>query len=303
MTRSLAAVPAAALGVALMLSGCAERSDAGAAAPPTTESPAEPAPTAQLPAEGLVLQVAQKGGFVTPEMLAARLPMVSVHADGRVISTGPVPAIYPGPAWPNMQVQQADPSAVRSLVDAALAAGVAEDTDLGSPPVADATTTRFTVTTAEGTAVREVYALYEGEGVGTGLSADQQQARQELAELAARLTDLPLTLGPEGTAPASYEPDAVAAIVRPWTATEDDGLPDDQQALPVQPWPGPALPGEPLGPGITCVLATGEQARSVQQAALGATTLTPWRSEDGALWSVTFRPLLPGEAGCADLAG
>jgi hypothetical protein len=69
-------------------------------------------------------------------------------------------------------------------------------------------------------------------------------------------------------------------------------------------WPGPPLPGERLGrlPDVTCVVATGKQASAVITAAGNANVLTPWTSGD-ATWSVTFRPLLPDESGCADLAG
>jgi hypothetical protein len=69
------------------------------------------------------------------------------------------------------------------------------------------------------------------------------------------------------------------------------------------PWPGPALPGEPIGPlpDLGCVVATGDQATAVIAAARDANVLTPWLSPDDIRWSVTFRPLLPDESGCADL--
>jgi hypothetical protein len=297
VTRLPAAVPATALGLVLLLSACAE--SGGSLAPP----PSEPAPVA-LPDDGsaLVLQVEYTGGYVTPEVLVGRLPLISVYADGRVVSEGPVPAIYPGYAWPNVQLQQADPAAVRTLVGHALDAGVADSTDLGTPGIADAPSTRFTVTTAEGTTVREVYALAEGEGSTSGLTADQQAARAELADLLTELTDLPLTLGPADQAPASYEPAAVAALVRPWSAPEGDpGVGDPLADQPASSWPGPALPGEPVGPGVSCVVATGDQAPAVVAAARGANQLTPWTTADGARWSIGFRPLLPHETSCADL--
>jgi hypothetical protein len=280
----------AVLALVLLLAACAERSDAGG-----SPAPESPAPTAALPEDGdvLVLEVAFTGGFVTPDMLASRLPVVSVYADGRVLSEGPVVAIYPGPAWPNVQLQQTDRETVQRLVDDALAAGVGDTTDLGSPPIADAPSTRFTVTTAEGTTVREAYALSEGTGATSGLTADQQAARAELAELLAELTDLPATLDAAGP----YEPSAVAALARPWTAEPDPAVGE----RPAVPWPGPALPGEPVVADLTCVVATGEQAAALTTAARAADQLTPWTTPDGAVWAVTFRPLLPQETGCTDL--
>jgi len=296
MTRHSAAAPAT-VALVLLLSGCAERS-AGEAAIPTLDGMV---PTVGLPdGDALVLQVEHVGGFVTPETTVGRLPLVSVYADGRVISEGPVAAIYPASAWPNVQVAQADRATVQELVDAALAAGVAETDDLGSPGIADAPSTRFTLVTAAGTTVREVYALVEGEGEGatSGLTEEQQAGRGELLELYTELGDLPYSLAPQGEAPASYEPTAVAALARPWVAPENDPL-ADQPALA---WPGPALPGEPVGPDLGCVVAAAEQATAVRAAASRANALTPWAGADGARWYVTFRPLLPGETGCADLA-
>jgi hypothetical protein len=288
MTIMSAVRGTAVLVLALALAACAEQPDS--AAPPS----------ADLPPEGgaLVLRAEHVGGFTTPEIQVAGLPIVSVYADGRVIVNGPVPAIYPAFAWPNVQVLEVGRDRVQQLVDRALAAGVAETGDLGMPPLADVPSTRFTVVTATDTYVREVYGLTETAGMpDTGLTAEQEAARRELANLFAELADLGVQEAGDEP-PASYAPAAVAAVVRPWTAPEEDiaqGLSPD----PV-PWPGPPLPGEPLGAGITCVVATGEQAAAVIAAAGDANVLTPW-SSGGSPWSVTFRPLLPDETGCADL--
>jgi hypothetical protein len=51
---------------------------------------------------------------------------------------------------------------------------------------------------------------------------------------------------------------------------------------------------------VTCVVATGEQADAVLQAAAGASAATPW-TWDGQRWSVAVRPLHPDESGCEDL--
>ena len=288
MTIMSAVRSAAVLVLALGLAACADSSAPDA--PPAADLPPE--------AGALVLRAEHVGGFTTPETQVARLPLVSVYADGRVIVEGPVPAIYPAFAWPNVQVLDIGRDRVQELVDRALSAGVAETADLGMPPLADVPSTRFTLVTARETHVREVYGLTETAGMpGTGLSAEQEAARQELAGLFGELTDLAvLEAGDE--APAAYTPEAVAAIVRPWAASEEDiaqGLAPDPVA-----WPGPALPGDELGAGLSCVVATGEQAAAVRAAAGDANALTPW-SSGGSPWSVTFRPLLPDESGCADL--
>ncbi len=291
MTIMRAFRPAVALALLLALTACGERSG-DTSAPPVAELPADE--------DALVLRVEHTGGFVPVEILAGRLPIASVYADGRVLVEGPVPAIYPGPAWPNVQVIEAGRDRVQELADRALAAGVAETADLGTPPVADVPSTRFTLVTDDGTHVREVYALTETIGMpDNGLTAEQEAARQELRELLDALTGLGVS-GDE--APQPWTPAAVAAIVAPWTASEDD-IAQGLTPAPV-PWPGPPLPGEPLGslPDLTCVTASGDEATAVIEAARDANRLTPWSTPDGTLWSVLFRPLLPDETGCADLA-
>ncbi|MGY1622234.1 hypothetical protein ACI789_08575 [Geodermatophilus sp. SYSU D00965] len=283
MTRALR--PAAALVLLLLLSACAQRAG-GVGAAPTS------------PAEGpgrLVLQVEYVGGFVTPEMLAGRLPLVTVYSDGRVVAQGPQIAIYPSPALPNLLVWQLDADDVQTVVDRAVAAGVTGTGDLGSPPVADAPATRFTLVTEEGTYVREVQALFELPDDG-GLTPEQRTTRGELMGLVDVLTSPEGPLGAAG--PESYRPDAMAAVVRAWTPG-----PEPELVQPEVAWPGPALPGEPLEErlGLSCVVARGAQATAVLEAAAGANALTPWTEEDGGRWALTLRPLLPHETGCADL--
>lgn len=294
-----------AVAVLLLVAACVPRAPGGDGRP-------SPGPDPAPPAEGLVLQVAHTGGFVTPQLLASRPPLVSVYADGRVITQGPQIEIFPPPALPNLQVQHVDADAVPELVDRALRAGVAESGDLGRPPVADLPSTRFTLVTQDGTHVREVYALGAEEPPGPpggnetgddgpgGPTAGQRAARAELQELLGALGD-PASVLPADAVGASedYVPDAVAGVVTEWTDPQGE-----LEHRPV-PWPGPPLPGEPFEPrlGLHCVLAAGDQAEAVLAAARSASTATPWLSEDGRRWSVALRPLLPHEEDCTDLAG
>ena len=278
--------PALVAAVLLGLAACGERGAGGSPSPATSST--EPAA-----ADGLVLRVETTGGFVSPSVTVGRLPLISVYADGRMISEGPVIAIYPGPALPNLQEQRIDRAAVQDLVDRALAAGVADTTDLGSPPVADATSTRITVVTASHTYVREVYALQETPAEGPGLTDAQHAARTKLGDLVSAIT-----APTAGAGSAPYQPDSIAALATPWSAPQD-GLPQPDVA-----WPGPALPGESTGglPDLGCVTVTGDQVPTLLTAAASANTETAWVTPDGSRWSVTFRPLLPDESGCADLS-
>ena len=275
----------------------------------TSGTPSEPAatgtPTAGESADAsLVLRVDQTGGFVTPTMLATRLPMVSVYDDGRVITQGPQIAVWPAPALPNLLVRRVERAAVDELVTRARDAGVGDSPDVGTPPIADAPATRFTLVTEDGREVLEVPALMEADprgGEAPGLTEEQLAARRQLQDLLAALTDLESTLGAEAVSDEEpYEPDAVAAVAQEWVPPGAD-LPGEPQEVP---WPGPELPGEQLGQGLGlgCVTATGAEAEEVLAVAQGATEVTPW-VDGGERWSVALRPLLPDESGCEDLFG
>jgi hypothetical protein len=279
--------------LAVLLAAACARGEGGATGPSAAPLPYGP--------DDLVLQVGYTGGSVPPGMPAGRLPLLSVYGDGRVITEGPVAAIHPGPALPNLQVQQIGTAAVQTLVDRALDAGVGDEVDVGTPGIADSPTTRFRVSTGLETLTSEVYALTETDGDDSGLTPGQVGARQELRGLLDALTDLPGTLGADALSVSQpYVPTAVGALVSPYLPPDDA---DPNQAD--MPWPGPALPGEPLGPrlGLTCVVATGDDVTAVLDAGRSANSLTPWLSADGARWSVTLRPLLPEESSCADLPG
>jgi hypothetical protein len=301
--RPAALAPLAALA---LLAGCAGTAgSAGTTGGAATGSPsATPGPATPAPAGQLVLRVDQVGGFTAAVQLASRLPLLAVYGDGRVLTQGLQPAIYPPPALPSVQVQQVDAAAVGALAQRARDAGVGGSLDLGRPPVADAATTRFTLVTDGAPAVLDAYALREGARSEGGLTAEQQAARDRLRGLLDALSDLPGTLGADAVHDGGpYRPSAVAAVVVPWT-DPGPGRPASRE----RPWPGPALPGQPLPAGPvaapaapTCVTATGDQARAVLDAAGAASAVTPWTTPDGGRWSVTLRPLLPDESGCADL--
>lgn len=294
IARTLRAATAASLFV--LAAACAQTSDSGA--PDSAAGASEPAADDRSSADAAVLRIDQVGGYTSPAALAARIPIATVYADGRVLTQGPQTLVFPGPALPNVQVTRVAADQVDALVRRALDAGVGSAGDLGKPPVADAPTTRFTVNTDGGERSTEAYALAEGAGgaLGTDLTAAQKAARQKLIDLRTEITDL----SAHGTKSEAYRPAALAAYATPWTAS--DGVLRDQPAVA---WPGPALPGKPLGGGAVetgCVTVTGDTTATVLAAAGKANAATPWTS-GGKRWQLTFRPVLPDEPeDCAALA-
>jgi hypothetical protein len=289
MTRLRGSWTAAVTVTLFLLTACARPGDVPGGAGPSGHESSAPAD-----ADALVLRVEHIGGFVAPDQMVGRLPVVSVYTDGRVITQGPQILIYPGPALPNLLVQQLDPATVRGLVDKAVEAGVRSGADLGQPGVADAPTTRITVAAPGGTRTLDAVALTEAQADDPQLTVAQRAARAKLAAFVQELSDLSAAKGMPEAQP--YQPEAVAALARPYTKPSD-GLP--KQPDPVA-WPGPALPGETLSGTTGCVKASGSDAAKVLAAAKAANAITPWTS-GGKQWSVVFRPLLPDETGCAAL--
>jgi hypothetical protein len=281
--------------VTLFLLGACAGVDGTGAGTPSESAPASDTPATADP-DALVLRVERVGGFMAPDQQIGRLPVVSMYADGRIITQGPSTAVYPGSALPNLVVQQADPALVRQLVAKAIAAGVGSGTDLGRPGVADAPTTRITVVTGSGTRSVSAGALTEASPDDPRLTQAQRDARAKLAAFVREVTDLSAAKGMPAAQP--YVPTSIAGLARPYTRPEN-GLPTQPPAMA---WPGPALPGHPISGNLGCAVATGEQAKAVWTAAHTATSITPWTS-GGKQWTVVFRPLLPDESGCADLKG
>lgn len=276
--------------VLLATAGC------GATATATVGSSATPAGSPHPAPAALVLRVASVGGFVTPATNYSRIPTLSVYDDGRVITEGPIPAIYPGPALPNLLVRRISARSVDRLAARARAAGVGRPTDFGTPGIADATSTRFTVTGADGTQTTEVYALSETSDQDAGLTSRQRAARARMRALLSALTDLPDTLGAQAAGTERpYRATAIVAVAQPWTASDTD------RTSPTRAWPGAALPGRALGStSLRCSTTTGAAATRVLTVAADAHSDTPW-SYRGTRWSLTLRPLLPDESSCAAL--
>jgi hypothetical protein len=281
-------IPLLLLFPALLLAACAQ------ALPDSSDSSDEGGARTNYGPDEVVLRVEYVGGFVPIQVLATQLPIVSVYGDGRVITEGPQILIFPGPALPNVLERLISAPDLNRLVTMAVNAGVGSDADYGTPPVADVPSTRFTVATDQGVLTTEVNAIDFHEG----LSDQQVAARQKLIDLRNALTDLPGTLGAEAAGEErAYEPAALAAVTSPFNQLED------APAQPEVAWPGPALPGDPLGnfAELRCVTVTGGDVAAVLGAAAQANQLTPWVSE-GQRWFITFRPLLPEESSCADLS-
>ena len=64
-----------------------------------------------------VVQVRSEGGFVPVEWMLGRGPTYTLLADGRLISEGPVIAIYPGPLLPNYLLSQVNADQMNAVLE------------------------------------------------------------------------------------------------------------------------------------------------------------------------------------------
>ncbi len=138
----------------------------------------------------------------------------------------------------------------------------------------------------------EIYALA---GEATGLSAEQEKARADVADFLAKLTDL-----------SAFEPDPLTWEPYSYTALAVYSMPLDPGSTvttDVQPnrlaWPlgDLATLGEPVAPaGYRRVVVTGQDLQALQALLPQATQITVWES-GGKEYQVLLRPLLPDERG------
>lgn len=284
---------------ALVMAACSVAGGSGSPPPPSIEPGAISYPTG---AGDLVVRLRYVGGFAPPSAHMLDLPAVSVYGDGTVIVPGPVPAIYPGPALPNLQRATITPAGMQLLLEAARDAGLlGPDAHYDMGGIMDASSSEFTVNADGAIHTISAYALFESGGrepENPGAEPAVIEARAKLLVFQNQLGQLEALLGPEVGDATPYVPTALQLLV-------SDGAPVDEQALGQEPieWPLEtplATFGEPMAAlimGERCGVVTGSDVDALLPSFQAANTLTPW-TDDGAAFGIAVRPLLPGEAGC-----
>jgi hypothetical protein len=260
----------------------------------TTTLPADaiPHPTG---ADEVVLRVSTGGGLVPIEYNYTTIPEFTLYGDGRIIVPGATPAIFPGPALPNLQTTIVPEQTVQAILAAAKKAGLFQNgVDYGQPGVFDAGSTTFTINAEGTTYTSHIYAL--GFTEGGDLNAPQKKARAAITDLHDKLND-PSTLT---SAQLTWEPfdfTALAVLSRPLDPTATPGQTDVQPNH--LPWPledlatsGEALPNSH---GLRKVVVSGDDLATLEPLLQQATQITVWKSGDTE-YNLWFRPLLPDEA-------
>jgi hypothetical protein len=172
---------------------------------PATSAPATTAPPTTSPsalrynhptgAEEAVVEITYEGGFATPEMIFSRAPLLLITGDGRVISEGPVPAIYPGPLLPNLLERTITEDGTQTLLAKADELGLLAEADYArNDQIADAPDTVVKITVDGTTYTHSAYAL--------GFDGETDAGRANLFEfVTAATTDLAGTVGEDELGP------------------------------------------------------------------------------------------------------
>jgi hypothetical protein len=282
--------PAALLMVAIVAAACVGTVGAAPSGSPSDKP---------VDRDQVVFRVSWDGGFVTPEMLLGRLPLIVVYADGRVVTQGPVPAIYPGPLMPNLQEHTLSQAALDRLIELARDKDLLKTIHYDFPGIADAPDTVLEIN-LDGEPYRvSAYALAEA-GVDTGdfgLDPSAIEGRAALREFIDALTGIPAADFVDEEHPLTIE--GIRIYAGKAVIVPNSELPGEQPAID---WPledlataGESVENSPID--VRCQVIEGDDLATVLPLLEASNSLQTFRSE-GELYSFTVRPLLPGESGC-----
>ena len=259
-------------------------------------SPDQSAPPSPAPAgAGLILRATFEGGFVSPSAIRTRLPIVSVYADGRILSQGLSPAIYPGPLVPSIVVRSVGPAGAAGVLKAATDAGLTgADGSYGPSPAADAASTVITVI-HDGKQTVSTFSSLQPSQVQPGSGVTDDRVLTAAAQVLARLMSNDTfggTAGPDGT----YTPLGFQLFVTPGPPQ----VSDPNLARPPVSWPL-ATPLASFGKvdtlgtdGARVGVVVGTDATTIGPILTSATQITPFLS-GGTQWTIVVKPLLPDE--------
>lgn len=292
--RSFLSLAATVAVVPLALAACGDDADTGSSpdsvgdtavgTDPTT-GPVDPTGIPHpVGAEEVVIRAGTEGGFVPMGFAFVNFPTSLVTGDGRVISPGVLPAVYPGPL--------VKPLFQRTITDEGLQAllSIADDNGLlAEPPeyarndmLADAPDTVVVLNAGGGSFTHRAYAL--------GFDAETDPARKKLAAFYAAMGDLSASVGDDQLGPeepfvaTQYRMLAMAVDPANWEGSEPAPVVED--------WPADA-PVRLADAGVCAMV----DASFVESTLADATELTFFVDAD-VTYQLFVAQLLPGDAVC-----
>jgi hypothetical protein len=253
----------------------------------TATSPATSAPTSithPTGASDVVLRLGYEGGFVPQGYAFVNTPTLLISGDGRAFIPGAVPAVYPGPLLPTLNVRTINEAGLQSLL------AIADQAHLLSEPpkyasndsVADAANTVLTIN-ANGTSyVHSAYAL--------GIDGKETDVRKTLFDAVTAIADLDKAAGGGNVGPEQpFVPEVYRFQARLADAAEAIA---QQPAGSVVDWP--STTGVRLADATTCARV---DAAKVGTLFVDAKQNTYFKEGD-AVYQLSAAGVLPGDPAC-----
>lgn len=254
-------------------------------------------PIASPAAATLLLKVTSEGGFINPAAGIAALPTVAVYTDGRILSPGIVPAVYPGPLVMPLAVHDVGAAGAAAIVAAIQQAGLDKPATSGPGVPGDSGTSVFTIVIDGATTTSRFAGGQPGQPGGPVASGDAERAAA--FALLDRLLDPTDTWGGPPTQESLYVPTGYLVFVAPSGPPSDPQVSQSPAAWPLStPLGGfgsPATPDRGIA-GLRQGAVVGQDAVTLGPVLTRATALTAFTSA-GAAYTLYVRPLLPDEAG------
>jgi hypothetical protein len=285
--------------LAIVVAGCTSSTALpGASGSPPAGSP-QPSglPSPSTGSSTLVLKVTSEGGFINPAANLAALPTVAVYTDGRILTPGPVAAIYPGPLMPPLTVRDVGPTGAAAILAAIKAAGLDKPSTGGPGIPGDAGTNVFTAVVDGVTTTSRLSGAQPGQpGHPFGSGDDARGAALVLLD---RLLDPAETWGAPAVQASAYSPSGYLIFVAPGGPASDPQASESPVAwplaTPLADFGAPATAGRGIA-GLRQGTVLGADAAVLGPILQRATTLTAFTS-GGSAFTLSARPLLPDEIG------
>ena len=293
---NLVAILAAIALIAVACSGASSSASPSTPTPTTVPSPSV-VPSPSPAAATLLLKVTSEGGFINPGATLAALPTVAVYGDGRIMTPGPVDAIFPGPLLAPVAVRDVGASGAAAILAAIKAAGL-DKAPAGGPGIpGDSGTNVFTVV-VDGVTTTSRYAGGGPQGP-KGPVASGDEGRAAALALLDRLLDPAETWGAASAAESTYAPEGYRVFVAPGAPPPDASVTEPPVAwplsTPLSEFGTAATPDRGI-PGLRQGAVLGPDAAVLGPLLKSATSLTAFTS-GGKPYTLSVRTLLPDELG------
>ena len=293
--------PASLTAVVVLVVACG---GTAATTPPRTDPTPSAAPSASpsaspVAAATLLLKVTTEGGFINPAANLTALPSVAVYADGRILTPGPVDAMFPGPLVMPVAVHNVGPDGAAAILAAIKEVGLDQPATGDGGIAVDSGTNVFTVV-VDGVTTTSRFAGGGRPGQPGGPVASGDEERVAALALLDRLLDPADLWGVPAAVDGIYQPAGYRVFVAP-------GAPDSGDPSVTQPaiaWPLPtslADFGAPANPdrgiaGLRQGALLGDDAVLMAPLFAKATSITPFTS-GGSPYTLSVRALYPDELG------